>query len=113
MRNVKTAIVFLLAAILCSCATLKQYGAPEMPVADSLFAAVGQSSIADLGWRDFFTDPALQALIEEGLANNTDLKTAALRVQQAQSSLAMARKAFLPGLNIPVAGNLAYSGDRY
>ncbi len=113
MRNVKTAIVFILTATLCSCATLKQYSAPEMPVVDSLFEAVGQNSIADLGWKDFFTDPALQALIEEGLANNTDLKTAALRVQQAQSSLAIARKAFLPGLNIPVAGNLAYGDDRY
>ena len=113
MRNVKTAVVCALAAAVCSCATLKEYSSPELSVVDSLFVAAGQNSIADLGWKDFFTDPALQALIDEGLANNTDLKTAVLRVQQAQSSLEMARKAFLPGVNIPLAGNMAFSEDRY
>lgn len=113
MRIVKTAVVCAITAALCSCATIKQYSSPEMPVVDSLFAAVGNTSIAELGWEDFFTDPALQALVREGLANNTDLRTAALRVEQSKSALEMARKAFLPGLNIPLAGNLAYSEDRY
>ena len=113
MRIVKTALVCAFAAVLGSCATLKEYNSPQMSVADSLFTATGQDCIADLGWKDFFTDPALQSLIEEGLDNNTDLKTAALRVQQAQSSLEMARKAFLPGLNVPLAGNLAWSDARY
>lgn len=102
-----------MAAAICSCATVKQYSRPEMPVVDSLFAAAGSTCIAELGWQDFFTDPALRALIREGLSNNADLKTAALRVEQSKSALKIARKAFLPSLNVPLAGNLSYSDDRY
>ena len=36
---------------------------------------------ADVGWRDFFTDPLLQRLIEMSLANNRDLRVAALNVE--------------------------------
>ena len=38
-------------------------------------------------WRDFFTDPYLQELIEKGLAQNTDVQTASLRVEKAKHLL--------------------------
>ena len=37
-------------------------------------------SVADLPWWQVFQDPALQALIREGVANNLDLKLASARV---------------------------------
>ena len=40
---------------------------------------------ADLPWRSYFTDPRLQALIETGLQNNRDLRTAALNVERARA----------------------------
>ncbi|MBC6980353.1 efflux transporter outer membrane subunit [Caulobacter sp. 17J80-11] len=42
-------------------------------------------SIAEQPWQSVFTDPALQALITDALANNHDLEIAAARVQQAQA----------------------------
>ena len=41
----------------------------------------GSSLAAELDWRGYFTDPALQRLIERALAHNRDLRTAVLRVQ--------------------------------
>ena len=37
------------------------------------------SSLAELSWREFFTDPLLQQLIEQVLANNTDLNVSPWR----------------------------------
>ena len=52
-----------------------------------------------------FTDPHLQELIRTGLENNTDLLSAALRVQQAQARLKASKWAYSPSLNLgPQAG---------
>ena len=40
--------------------------------------AMGETSIAQMSWREFFTDPLLQNLIEQALENNTDLNTTRL-----------------------------------
>ena len=39
------------------------------------------ASFGNLPWRQVFTDPQLQALIEQGLAQNANLQNAALTVQ--------------------------------
>ena len=45
-------------------------------------SATSETTIADLSWREFFTDPLLQNLIEQALANNTDLNTARINVEK-------------------------------
>jgi NodT family efflux transporter outer membrane factor (OMF) lipoprotein len=47
-----------------------------------------------------FTDPQLQALIEQGLERNPDLLNAALNVKMYESMLTAAKLAFLPAVNI-------------
>jgi NodT family efflux transporter outer membrane factor (OMF) lipoprotein len=47
-----------------------------------------------------FTDPQLQALIEQGLERNPDLLNAALNVKIYESMLTAAKLAFLPAVNI-------------
>lgn len=46
---------------------------------------------ASLGWRDYFADPRLHALIELALKNNTNLRTAALNVEQVRAQYAITR----------------------
>ena len=46
-----------------------------------------------------FTDPQLQALIEQGLEKNSDLLNAALTVQMYETMLKAAKLAFLPAIN--------------
>ena len=54
------------------------------------------SSLADMSWREFFTDPLLQQLIEQVLANNTDLNSARIAVEKSEASLKAAKLAYLP-----------------
>lgn len=51
-----------------------------------------------MDWHELFTDPHLQALIEQGLQNNTDYQSAQLRVEEAEATLLSAKLAFLPSL---------------
>ncbi|MBQ8889181.1 MAG: lipoprotein, partial [Bacteroidaceae bacterium] len=75
--------------MLSSCGIYTNYHKAES-VSDNLYGeevAVDTStaSLGDLAWRNLFTDPQLQALIEKGLQNNTDLQSARLRVEQAEA----------------------------
>ncbi len=70
-------------------------------------SATGQESIAQMSWREFFTDPLLQQLIEQVLASNTDLNSARLAVEKSQASLSAAKKAYLPSLFFSPQGTIA------
>ena len=69
--------------------------------------ADGTGSNAQMSWREFFTDPLLQLLIEQVLANNTDLNSARLTVEKSQASLKAAKMAYLPALSFAPQGTLA------
>ena len=63
---------------------------PEPPVAAVWpgNAASGESggAVDQIGWRTFFAEPALQAVIQQALENNRDLRIATLRVEQARAA---------------------------
>ena len=65
------------------------------------------SSIAEYSWREFFTDPLLQQLIDQVLANNTNLNSARIAVEKSQASLTAARLAYLPSLAFTPQGTLS------
>ena len=67
----------------------------------------GGTSMAQISWRDFFTDPLLQQLIEQVLASNTDLNSVRIAVEKSQASLEAAKKAFLPSVNFSPSGTLS------
>ena len=74
-------------------------------------AATDGTSLAQMSWREFFTDPLLQQLIEQVLANNTDLNSACIAVEKSEASLKMAKMAYLPSLSIAPQGTVAKFGD--
>ena len=69
--------------------------------------ASGEQSMAQMSWREFFTDPLLQQLIEQVLANNTDLNSARIAVEKSQASLTAAKLAYLPALSLAPQGTLS------
>lgn len=95
-------------SLLSGCGIYTSYK-PETSVPDDLFRdeamATDTTSIGSLDWRELFTDPQLQTLIEKGLENNTDMRTAHLRVQEAEAALMTSRLAYLPALNLNPAGD--------
>lgn len=54
-----------------------------------------------------FTDPQLQALIEQGLENNVDLLNAALNVKMVEAQLTAAKLAFVPSFTFSPQGTLS------
>ncbi len=99
-------IVF--SATMTSCLTSKKYQAPTVDTAGLYrdVATTDTTSIASLSWRQYFSDPNLQKLIEEGLANNFDIKTALERVEEARIGFEGSKKAMLP--SIGVAGQVTH-----
>lgn len=47
--------------------------------------SAGGQAAADIGWRDFFSDPRLARIIEIALANNRDLRVSVLNVDAARA----------------------------
>ena len=75
------------------------------------FAVEGGTSLAEMSWREFFTDPLLQQLIEQVLANNTDLNSARIAVEKSEAALKTAKLAYLPSLYFAPQGTLAKFDD--
>ena len=76
-------------------------------VSQDVKQASGEQSMAQMSWREFFTDPMLQQLIEQVLANNTDLNSARIAVEKSQASLTAAKLAYLPALSLAPQGTLS------
>ena len=75
--------------------------------AQSAGTASQQESLGQLSWREFFTDPQLQQLIAQVLANNTDLNSARIAVEKSEASLKAAKRAYLPSLVFAPQGSLS------
>lgn len=110
----KKNIILLLACLaLTGCGLYNKYEqkvetpADAFGVSQDIQQASGEQSIAQLSWREFFTDPMLQQLIEQVLANNTDLNSARIAVEKSEAALKMARMAYLPSLYFAPQGTLA------
>lgn len=102
------------AVMMSSCRIYKAYERPEDLVTDGLYRdplsdadtlnAIAGTTFGDLPWRDVFTDTQLQAIIEQALENNADIRSAQLTVEQAKASLTSARLSYLPSFTLSPQG---------
>ena len=95
--------------LISSCGVYNKYERPDVEttglVRDVLsdidtLAVQDTASFGNLPWRAVFTDPQLQALIEQGLERNADLLNAALNVKMYEAMLTAAKLAFLPAVTL-------------
>ena len=106
----KKIMIFAAATLLISsCGVYNKYERPDVETTGLVRDVVSDvdtlvvqdtASFGNLPWRAVFTDPQLQALIEQGLERNPDLLNAALNVKMYESMLTAAKLAFLPAVNI-------------
>ena len=108
--------------LLGGCSLIPDYQRPASPV-ESLWpseagGAQTATAAADLDWRAFFKDPALQGLIDTALANNRDLRVAALNVEAYAAQRQIQRSALFPSVTADggatrqrLPGSLSSSGD--
>ncbi len=107
----KTITITIFCATLTGCHIYRAYERPEsVNVSDSLYrqpvADEDTASLASLSWKELFTDPQLQQLIETGLNNNTDLSIARLKVKEAEALLMTSRLSYLPSVSLTPQGTL-------
>lgn len=116
MKSKNILIMISAAALLSSCGIYGKYERPEVNTTglvrdvtsntDTL-AVTDTTSFGNLPWRSVFTDPQLQALIEQGLAHNTDLLNAALNVKMVEAQLTVAKLAFVPSFTFSPQGTIS------
>jgi len=107
----KILLAGLLLLVLNGCTMAPEYLRPALPVADTFPALNGQQiepaegalkagKVSELGWRNVFTDPVLQQLIETALVNNRDLRETILNVDAYQALYRIQRSALLPAITV-------------
>lgn len=113
-RYIITAVATVL---LSSCGIYNRY----TPVTDVLEDLYGNQvevtdtihNLGNMDWRNLFTDPYLQSLIQQGLEHNTDYRAAQLRVEEAEATLLSAKLAFLPSFTLsPQGGVSSFDGAK-
>ncbi len=97
-------IRLLLAALpllLAACQSMApDYQRPAAPVAARYPQQADDAgeAVPALGWQAWFRDPQLQAIIAQALANNRDLRAAALRVEEARALYGIQRADLFPAV---------------
>ena len=104
----KKILIFAAATLLMSsCGLYNKYERPDVNTEGLIRDAVNDydtlavqdtASFGNLPWRQVFTDPQLQAYIEQGLQKNANLQNAALTVEMYETMLKAAKLAFLPAI---------------
>lgn len=105
----KIVIMILCIATFTGCGVYGKYHRPKIET-EGLYRDVNtedSTSLGQLSWKEVFTDPMLQTLIEEGLQNNTDLEKAHWRVKESEATLKSARLSYLPSFNVAPQGSIS------
>ncbi|MDM2768155.1 efflux transporter outer membrane subunit [Citrobacter sp. Cpo147] len=99
--------------VLAGCSLAPDYQRPALPVPQQF--SLSQNSLVsvpgeyqDTGWRTFFVDDQVKALIGEALINNRDLRMATLKVQEARAQYGVTDADRYPQITAGSSGT--YSG---
>ena len=114
----KRTLIYMMCAtaLMSSCRIYKSYERPENLPVEGLYRDTTTTTgiltsdtinFGNMPWREVFTDPQLQVLIQKGLERNTDLQQAELSVKQAEATLSAARLAYLPSFALAPTGTLS------
>ena len=101
------ALSAMASAVLAGCVNLApEYTAPASPVPQALpSSGVEAPTPIDVGWRSFFVEPRLRGTIELALANNRDLRVAALNIERARAQYGIARAGLFPTVEAGASGS--------
>ncbi len=100
-NKIQMALLGLITLIsVSSCQITNRYTSPKIDT-EALFrdeVATDTNTIANIPWKDFYSDPLLQQYIEKGLEHNHDMLIAQQRIKQAEAVLGQTRAAYFPDL---------------
>jgi multidrug efflux system outer membrane protein len=105
-------LAILAAAWLAGCIDLAPpYRRPAQPTPASFptgpaYPAAPTEAQPVVGWREFFSDPKLKAVIERALAQNRDLRVAVANIAAARAQYHVQRAALFPTINTQAAATI-------
>lgn len=85
---------------------VKAQGIVRNPLGEGSLVSTDTTSIGNLPWREVFTDPKLQTLIQKALENNPNLLNAMLNIDMAEAQLKAAKLAFVPQFTFTPQGTI-------
>lgn len=87
-----------------SCMARKEYERPKNVVDEKLFRTdmlpSDSASVANVSWKEIFTDPVLQGHISKALDNNLDIRIALQSINSAEAYLKQSKAAYAPTLSV-------------
>ncbi len=104
--NIIKGITFsaIILGTVASCMARREYERPKKVVDEKLYRTDMLSSdstnIANIPWKDIFTDPILQGHISKALENNLDIRIALQNIASAESYLKQSKAAYQPTLSV-------------
>lgn len=94
----------VLLAVVSSCMVRKEYNRPNNVVDEKLYRTdmlpSDSTNIANVSWKEIFTDPILQRHISKALENNLDIRIALQSIASAEAYLKQSKAAYQPTLSI-------------
>ncbi|MCS3529100.1 efflux transporter outer membrane subunit [Chryseobacterium sp. JUb7] len=106
LLNIIKGITFSVAilAAVSSCMARKEYQRPDKVVDEKLFRTdmlpSDSTNIANVSWKEIFTDPILQGHINKALENNLDIRIALQSITSAEAYLKQSKAAYEPTLTV-------------
>ncbi|MDO6601459.1 efflux transporter outer membrane subunit [Arenibacter palladensis] len=101
----KGALLLVVAITLQSCFVARDYVRPDLDIeTENLYRTENlpkdSVSMADVSWKDLFTDQYLEQYIEEGLQNNMDIRIAIQQMIAAEAYAKQGKAGYLPTLSV-------------
>jgi NodT family efflux transporter outer membrane factor (OMF) lipoprotein len=102
--NITIYSTLALVALLAACRMGKDYQRSDLalPAQFANTTAPSDSSVADMEWKKFFSDPSLQSLIDHALQNSFDIQLAAKRVDEARAYANQAKVNWGPSIQAQI-----------
>ncbi|QHS56634.1 TolC family protein [Mucilaginibacter sp. 14171R-50] len=114
MKKYINTFAFMLLLALSACKVSKDIETPkpELPATFRNAATTADTaSIADIQWRNFFTEPTLQKLIDSAIANNYDMQIAVKNIEASQLLFKQVKWNYTPQVNLNVTASTSRPSD--
>lgn len=109
MKNLKYIVLIVGLATLQSCFVAKDYNRPEQVVNEKLYRTdelpKDSLSMANVSWKEIFTDQKLAQHIEKALTNNLDIRIALQNITTAEAYVKQGKAGYFP----TITGNASYT----
>jgi NodT family efflux transporter outer membrane factor (OMF) lipoprotein len=111
--NITIYSTLALVALLAACRMGKDYQRSDLslPAQFSTTTAPSDSSVADMEWKKFFTDPTLQTLISHALENSFDIQLAMKRVEEARAYAKQAKVNWAPTIQAQIVASSTFPSE--